>query len=113
MISLSLSVIAVILVMMSVGAVQAKGGSGGGAYQSGFNHGVSDGNDSCRHSDGCHWYILEPGKGFAFHLKEFNRGYVDGFCTTGHGGSDAEEATFDCSSNNSNGVQGDLVARPN
>jgi hypothetical protein len=34
------------------------------AYQSGFQHGVSDGKDSCTHQDtpnGCHWYILEPG----------------------------------------------------
>ena len=24
------------------------------AYQSGFNHGVSDGKDICMHPDGCH-----------------------------------------------------------
>jgi hypothetical protein len=28
------------------------------AYQSGFEHGLSDGKDSCTHSDECHWYIL-------------------------------------------------------
>ena len=33
-------------------------------YQSGFKHGVIDGKDSCKHPDGCHWYVLQPGKGF-------------------------------------------------
>jgi hypothetical protein len=65
-------------------------------YQSGYKHGVSDGQDSCLHPDGCHWYILQPGKGFAYHTPEFNKGYVDGFCSTGHGSSDADQATFDC-----------------
>src|SRR5712691_11100102 len=65
-------------------------------YESGFKHGVSDGKDSCLHP-GCHWYILLPGKGFQFHTPEFNRGYVDGFCSVDpHGGSDADVATFDC-----------------
>jgi hypothetical protein len=66
-------------------------------YQSGYKHGVQDGLDGRKHSDGCHWYILQPGKGFAFHTPEFNRGYVDGFCSVDpHGGSDADEATFSC-----------------
>jgi len=101
----------VITLMLLIGSpaiyVQAKDSP----YNSGFQHGAADGRDSCQHSDGCHWYILQPGKGFAFHSKEFNQGYVDGLCTTGHGGSDADEATFDCPSDNSNGVQGDLVSR--
>jgi hypothetical protein len=33
-------------------------------YQYGFNHGVSDARDSRQLPDGCHWYILQPGKGF-------------------------------------------------
>src|SRR5262245_6316172 len=53
-------------------------------YQSGFQHGVSDGKDSCTHQDtanGCHWYILEPGTGFKYHTSDFIRGYVTGFCS--------------------------------
>jgi hypothetical protein len=46
------------------------------AYESGFNHGATDGKDTCLHMSGCHWYILEPGKGFAFYSNEFVRGYV-------------------------------------
>jgi hypothetical protein len=66
------------------------------AYQSGYNHGASDARDPC--TNACHWYILKPGKGFAFHTPEFNRGYVDGFCAHSPpgSGSDADEATFSC-----------------
>ncbi len=68
------------------------------AYQAGYSHGIADGKDSCRHKDGCHWYILEPGKGFGFHTKEFNQGYIDGFChVSPNSGSDADEATWSCS----------------
>jgi len=67
------------------------------SYQSGFNHGISDGRDGCKHPNGCHWYIIQPGKGFAFHSKEFDMGYVDGFCSVGpKASSDADQATFDC-----------------
>src|SRR5215831_7796118 len=67
------------------------------AYQSGYNHGVSDGKDSCLHTDGCHWYILEPDKGFAFHSWDFVRGYVTGFCKASPGtSSDADQAIWDC-----------------
>jgi hypothetical protein len=39
---------------------------------------------------------LNP-ESFAFHTPEFNKGYVDGFCSVDpHGGSDAEVATFNC-----------------
>jgi hypothetical protein len=67
-------------------------------YQSGFEHGVSDGKDSCLHPDGCHWYILGKDKGFAFHTKEFIRGYITGWCTSSPpgGGSDADQARFEC-----------------
>jgi hypothetical protein len=47
-------------------------------YQSGYDHGAGDASDDC--SDGCDWYILEPGKGFEFHTQEFIDGYIDGFC---------------------------------
>lgn len=64
------------------------------AYQSGFDHGVIDGKDSCSHQDGCHWYVAEPGKRFAFHTWDFVRGYVTGFCKTSPGtSSDADEAS--------------------
>ena len=66
-------------------------------YQSGFNHGVIDGKDSCPHPDGCHWYILQPGKGFADHTWKFVQGYVTGFCSVSPGtSSDADQATWDC-----------------
>ncbi|MGA9841655.1 MAG: hypothetical protein WBQ25_05020 [Nitrososphaeraceae archaeon] len=65
------------------------------AYQSGYNHGVSDA--SGMHSLGPR-YILQPGKGFQFHTPEFDRGYVDGFCSIAgpNYSSDADEAAFDC-----------------
>ena len=66
-------------------------------YDSGFSHGVHDGKDSCLHP-GCDWYIVHPGKGFAFHTKQFIEGYVDGFCSVSRSGqgSDADQATFIC-----------------
>jgi hypothetical protein len=65
------------------------------AYQLGFQHGVTDGKDSCLHTDGCDWYILKPDKGFAFHLWDFVRGYVTGFCKTSSGtSSDADQASL-------------------
>lgn len=67
-------------------------------YQSGYNHGVADGKQAQKGLGGTDWYITQPGKGFTFHTQEFNRGYVDGFCSiAGSGaGSDANEATFQC-----------------
>ncbi|HEY7571410.1 MAG TPA: hypothetical protein VH796_08575 [Nitrososphaeraceae archaeon] len=66
-------------------------------YQSGFQHGVSDGKDRYVHSDGCHWYILKPGKGFAFHSWDFVRGYIAGFCRASPGtSSDADQASWIC-----------------
>jgi hypothetical protein len=62
-------------------------------FQSGYNHGSSD-----AHKDPSHWYILQHGKGFAFHTKAFNNGYVAGYCAHSPpgSGSDADEATFSC-----------------
>jgi hypothetical protein len=66
-------------------------------YQSGFQHGVSDGKDSCLHPNGCGWYVLEPDKGFAFHSWDFVRGYVTGFCKASpETSSDADQASWDC-----------------
>jgi hypothetical protein len=75
------------------------GSSGDGSkspFRSGYDHGAVDASDDC--SDGCDWYILEPGKGFAFHTQEFIDGYIDGFCDNSRPGrgSDADEATFSC-----------------
>jgi hypothetical protein len=60
-------------------------------YDSGYAHGASD-----AHKNPSNWYILQPGKGFAFHTKTFNDGYIAGFCANGGGGSDADQATFSC-----------------
>ena len=66
-------------------------------YLQGYIHGAMDGKDSCTHIDGCHWYVLEPGKGFEFQSKRFVEGYVKGFCSSSPGtSSDADEATFSC-----------------
>ena len=69
-------------------------------YQLGFQHGVSDGKDSCTHQDtpnGCHWYILEPGNGFKYHTSDFIRGYVTGFCSANPNASMHHiQAIFDC-----------------
>ena len=70
------------------------------AYDSGYKHGTSDAKLANRGLGGSDWYITQPGKGFAFHTKAFNQGYVDGFCTHSPPGvgSDANEATFECPS---------------
>lgn len=60
-------------------------------YDTGYSHGQSD-----AHKDPSQWYILQPGKGFGFHTKAFNDGYIAGFCAAGGGGSDANQATFSC-----------------
>ena len=68
-------------------------------FWSGFQHGGSDGYDKCQHPDGCHWYILQPGKGFKFHTREFVIGYVTGWCSVPgneKSGSDSVVASWDC-----------------
>jgi hypothetical protein len=65
-------------------------------YKSGFKRGVSDGKKDCGDKR-CNWDILKPGNGFAHHSTDFNKGYVNGFCSVNSGGSDADEATFHCS----------------
>src|ERR1041384_4470192 len=46
------------------------------AYQSGFQHGVIDGNRSSNATS----YIDQPKHGFAWHTSEFVKGYVTGYC---------------------------------
>lgn len=87
---------AIIVAILMIGAQSAFALTD---YQSGFNHGVSDGKDSCFNPGGCHWYILQPGKGFKFHTWDFVRGYVTGWCSipaNKQSGSDADEAAWDC-----------------
>ena len=90
---------AVITILLLMGApfAFAQSGAPQADYQSGFNHGLIDGKDSCQHPDGCHWYVLQPGKGFAHHTWEFVKGYVMGFCSFSPGtSSDDDQATWDC-----------------
>jgi hypothetical protein len=57
----------------------------------------------CTTDDGAncgHLYITQPGKGFADHSEKFNKNYIKGFCAAGAGGSDADQATFDCEGDN-------------
>jgi hypothetical protein len=84
-----ISVIAIAVLVAAIGAPNAFAIS---VYESGFQHGVSDGRLT-----GTDWYILQPGKGFQFHTWEFVQGYVNGFCSVSpHTSSDAESATWDC-----------------
>ena len=85
------SLLVVIAVAMGVTNVTALS-----PYQSGYNHGVGDAQKAAHGLGGNDWQ--QPGKGFAFHTPEFNRGYVDGFCSiAGSGsGSDANQGTFEC-----------------
>lgn len=55
---------------------------------------------TCDGSD-CHLYITVR-KGFDDHSPEFNKNYMNGFCAATHnqGGSDADDATFDCNNDN-------------
>lgn len=89
----TVSIMVAILVALSVTNVSAIS-----PYQSGYNHGLSDAQKAAPGLGGNNWYITQPEKGFAFHTQEFNRGYIDGFCSiAGSGaGSDANQATFNC-----------------
>ena len=59
-------------------------------YQAGYAHGVNDEKTN----------VYNTGEGFASHTKEFNQGYIDGYCslesTSGMPGMDADQATFNC-----------------
>jgi len=75
------------------------------AYKSGFNHGLTDGKNSCIRPgadqdkcDGNHDYVAQPGKGFINQTKEFINGYITAWCSVNLPGSgmDSDEAAFDC-----------------
>ena len=68
---------AVISILLLMGTPFAFAQSGGllsehsqANYQSGLKHGVIDGKDNC--IDRCHWYVLEPGHGFAHLTWQFD-----------------------------------------
>lgn len=87
--SLFFATIAVLVLLTAIGAPSAFALT---AYQSGFQHGASDGKLA-----GVDWYILQPGKGFQYHTWKFVQGYVIGFCSVNPGtSSDADQATWDC-----------------
>ncbi|HEY7572709.1 MAG TPA: hypothetical protein VH796_15195 [Nitrososphaeraceae archaeon] len=65
------------------------------AYQSGFQHGVTDGNTSSNTT----LYIDQPKHGFAWHSAEFVKGYVNGYCSipaNKNVGTDDDRAAFYC-----------------
>jgi hypothetical protein len=65
------------------------------AYQSGFQHGVTDGNTSSNATS----YIDQPKHGFAWHSAEFVEGYVNGYCSipaNKNVGTDDDRAAFYC-----------------
>ena len=65
------------------------------AYQSGFQHGVIDGNTSSNATS----YIDQPKHGFAWHTSEFVKGYVNGYCSIPANkdvGTDDDRAAFYC-----------------
>ena len=68
-------------------------------YKRAYELGKQDAN--CDPSN-CHLYITQPGKGFGDHSTEFNKKYIKGWWAAAHnqGGSDADEATFDCNNDN-------------
>jgi len=64
-------------------------------YQSGFQHGVTDGKASINAT----WYIEQPKHGFAWHSSEFVKGYINGFCSipaNKNVGSDGDRAAWYC-----------------
>jgi hypothetical protein len=64
-------------------------------YQSGFQHGINDGNISSNAT----WYIDQPKHGFAWHSAEFVKGYINGFCSipaNKNVGTDDDRAAFYC-----------------
>jgi hypothetical protein len=83
--------IAVAVIVLMIGAQSAFAIS---AFESGFRHGLIDG----RQSDTTQWYILQPNNGFANHTKQFDRGYVTGWCSVNpiFSGSDEDQASFNC-----------------
>ncbi|HEY7571955.1 MAG TPA: hypothetical protein VH796_11365 [Nitrososphaeraceae archaeon] len=100
-IGLAIAIIAVVAVMTSLSATQAVAKkhhdddkpTGSSAMERGAH-------DATCNSDDCSLYITQPGKGFGDHSSEFNHNYIKGYCAAGGGGSDADQATFDCNRDN-------------
>jgi hypothetical protein len=94
---LAIAIIAVVGVMTSLSAtqVQVQAKKHHSDDSRAFNRGAADA-AKCA-ADNCdNMYITSPGKGFGDHSPEFNHNYIKGFCAAGGGGSDADQATFDC-----------------
>jgi len=72
-----LKIIPLVLALMVIGAQQAHATNEGSAYSAGYAHGVSDAKASMNDT----LYITQPGKDFGFHTKQFNQGYIDGYCS--------------------------------
>ena len=105
------SVIAIVVAFIMISAPSAFAQTGAplskhpqAAYKSGFNHGLTDGKNSCIRPDadqdkcdGNHDYVAQPGKGFINQTKEFINGYITAWCSVNPPGSgmDSDEATFD------------------
>jgi len=95
-------ILSLIVVVLMIGAQSAYAET---AFQSGFNHGVTDSN--CDHQSepghGCHEYMSESGHGFSHHTREFINGYIRGYCSIAmskFGASDAgvtgKDINFSC-----------------
>jgi hypothetical protein len=69
-------------------------------YDSGYKHETFKAKLANQGISGSDWYITQPRKGFAFHTKAFDQGYVDAFCAHSLPGirSDVDEATCECPS---------------
>lgn len=93
-----ISAVAIVVLMIVFPMEKQQSAFAISAFESGFQHGGMDGYDKCPHPDGCHWYILQPGKSFKFHSREFVQGYVNGFCSIAgsHMSSDDDQAMWDC-----------------
>ena len=92
-----ITTVAVLVLMIGAPSVYAET-----AYQSGFKHGVADGN--CDFQSRCNdGYLSKPGHGFSHHTAQFINGYMSGWCSIhiSHGSSDAgvtgKDVNFSCS----------------
>ena len=97
-------IIPLVLALIVIGTQQAYATNDeGSAYKAGYVHGVSDANASVNAT----LYVTQPGKDFGFHTKQFNQGYIDGYCSiagSGAGMDSDQHATFECYYDASPGV---------
>ena len=92
-----LKIIPLDLALMVIGVQQQQvyAANEGSAYRAGYAHGVSDAKVSVNAT----LYITQPGKDFGSHTKQFNQGYIDGYCSiagSGAGMDSDQHATFEC-----------------